>query len=407
LRSSKAAWVLVAGCACGPACTVGDSREATATSVAAITNGSSDTGDDAVVAVVGSSGVTACTGTVVAPHIVLTAAHCLVPEVLQGGNVLVGTAAASPSATLPIARGIAHPQFDPTALTNDVGILVLAAAAPPPPIPFGTAPPAVGDSVDLVGWGESAADAGDFGEKRKGTGTVAQVDADTFGVGSTPSQPCEGDSGGPAFVTASGVTSVEGITSHGDAACVAGATYTRVDAYVASFISPTMAQYAAGSASSGTTCLFPEQCADGASACVVAPDDPSLSYCAGPCQKSSDCPASMACQTVDGAQQCRYPLPTPGAYGAPCSGTADCVEGECTTTGVCAERCDPAAPSCPGTSTCTNTSGIDFFCIFPPPPAAKKGGCAVVEGSPRPAFPAWLAGGVVAIVCARRRARRR
>ena len=192
MRSSKAAWVLVAGCACGPACTVGDSAESTATSVAAITNGLADTGDDAVVAIVSSSGVPACTGTVVAPHIVLTAAHCLVPEVLQGGNVVVGTAATSPSASLPIARGIAHPQFDPTSLANDVAILVLAAAAPPPPIPFGTAPPAVGASVDLVGWGETAADAGDFGEKRQGTGVVAQVDAETFGVGSTPSQPCEG-----------------------------------------------------------------------------------------------------------------------------------------------------------------------------------------------------------------------
>ncbi|HEY8088106.1 MAG TPA: trypsin-like serine protease, partial [Polyangiaceae bacterium] len=247
MRSVIAARLLAAiGCLLAAACVVGrdaGEQEPAARSSSAITHGSADTGDAAVVAIVASSGVMACSGTVVAPHIVLTAAHCVLPEVIDGARVVVGSSVASPTATIPVAHAVAHPQFDPVALTNDVAILVLSGAAPVSPVPFGTAPPAVGASVALAGWGVTAEDAGDSGEKRQGTGVVGSVDANTFGVGSVPSQPCEGDSGGPAFVTASGVTSVEGITSQGDAACVAGATYTRVDAYVASFIAPTMAQY--------------------------------------------------------------------------------------------------------------------------------------------------------------------
>jgi len=350
-----------------------------------------------VVAIVLASGLTACSGTLIAPHLVLTAGHCTIPGIIQGASVAFGSSLADGVTSIPIARAVPHPQFDLATLTDDVGVLVLASTAPVAPVVLGTSAPDVGATVGLVGWGLTGQDAGDTGVKRQGTAMVTAVDTTTFDVGSVPSQPCDGDSGGPALTMGSGVESVVGVTSHGDAACVQGGTYTRVDAFLGSFIEPTMAAFAEGSAVTGAQCLFPEQCAGGASACVVASDDANLSYCTTACQHDADCPAAMTCAGT----QCRYPGPTPGAYGSSCASDADCDEGECTTTGVCALRCDPDAPTCPAGFACSNTADIDFFCIATPPPvASKSGGCVLAPVGRSIAFP-WVAGGALALLVVR------
>lgn len=395
-----AAVVVAIGCA--SACGVGspsDAPQLVARSSSAITNGTADTGDPAVVAIVAAQG-TACSGTLVSPYVVLTAGHCTVPDVVQGASVVFGSSVTAQVSSIPIALAVVHPQFDPSTLANDVGVVVLASAASVAPVALGSSAPDVGATLNIVGWGLTGPDAGDTGQKRQGTSVVTVVDVTTFGVGSAPSQPCEGDSGGPALATVGGVESVVGVTSHGDVACVMGATYTRVDAYLASFVQPMIAEFSPGSAAVGATCVFPAQCAGGASACVVASDDPSFSYCSTGCQHGSDCPSGMVCT----GGQCLYSVPTPGAYGATCTSDADCIEGECTTTDVCALRCDPTGPACPTGFNCNNTSDIDFFCIAAPPAPAKHGGCAVApSGRPAP-FP-WIAGALLlALRAARTRA---
>src|SRR5215471_7034567 len=56
-----------------------------------ITNGTVDPGDPAVVAIVTSDGITAhCTGTLVLPHTILTAAHCLDSANLMAWRVFFG-----------------------------------------------------------------------------------------------------------------------------------------------------------------------------------------------------------------------------------------------------------------------------------------------------------------------------
>jgi len=371
----------IPGCTAAPA-TAPPAPEATAQARSAITEGTADTGDEAVVGIVTPMVGLECTGVLVTPYLVLTAAHCTDPSITTGATVVTGPSLASPGVPIPIASAVPDPQFDPTTLDGDVGVLVLGSGASAAPIAIATAAPSIGDTLEIVGWGVTGADASDTGTRRKGTAKVTAVDATTFTVAADPSQPCVGDSGGPALATLQGTVSVVGITSHGDAACLEGATYMRADAFQASFITPTLARFAAGSAQTGSRCLFPQQCAGGATACVPASDDPSLTYCTKSCSSAADCPSSMACVSAGSGMQCRYAPPTPGAYGAPCKSDTDCVEGSCTTTDVCALRCTPDVSSCPNGYACQQTGEIDFFCITTPatPAPSSGGGCALEPG---------------------------
>lgn len=370
-----------------------------------ITHGADDATDPAVVGIVDSSGTTGCTGTVIAAHFVLTAAHCILPNLKTGAHAVFGASAASPSAAISIVAFSVDPSFDPQTLDYDAAILVLGAAATVTPIPMASSaspPPAVGSTIRVVGWGVTSADAGDAGMKRQGTARVTAVGALTLTVVPDASQPCLGDSGGPLLATIAGTEVVAGITSHGDEACQQSAVYTRVDVVQSAFIAPTLASLGDGTVAAGGRCLYPEQCQGGASACVVAPDDASVRYCTQACSTSSGCPAGMRCvsQGASGSQ-CRYPVPTPGAMGATCKADGDCVDASCLV-GVCTEACSSINPSCPVGFTCQSSDGIDSFCLAAPPAPSKGGGCALAPGDIEAAW-ALPALGLVLLAKGRRR----
>jgi len=373
-----------------------------------VTHGAPDSGDPAEVAIVASTGQTACSGTVIDPHFVLTAAHCVVPQIEHGARVVFGASVASPAGSAPVAALRTHPAYDPGTFANDAAIVVLGASVSVVPAQLATAPPATGSLLNVVGWGETAADAGDYGEKRAGAALVSAVGSLSFDATPDPSQPCLGDSGGGAFASGTGGGDLLlGITSHGDATCATRATFTRVDAVTAGFIAPTLAALGPGTAAAGARCLYPEQCkTGGAAACIAAQDQPGLSYCTLPCAVGSDCPAGMRCALAGvGGSVCVYEAPTPGAFGGACTVDGDCYDGVCVS-GVCTMRCVPTDDTCPAGATCQDQDeGIDFYCVLRPP-SAPTAGCSV-ERRPSAGRAAVLALELAALLAVARARRRR
>jgi hypothetical protein len=348
----------------------------TGTATQPVTNGSDDAGDPAVVALVDDQGNVGCTASVIDAHTVLTAAHCITVVDPRKIRVWFGGSAYSD-----VAGGRADPMFDMVTFANDVALLTMRDAAEVAPLVVESAAPMVGDAIRVVGFGTTSAMASDSTTKRAGSAMISDVEEVQFTVMPAPSQPCHGDSGGPAL-TAAGT--VVGVVSNGDSGCSDHAVYARVDA-ASAFITQYLADTAPGTVSVGQACLYDGQCADGP--CLVASDDPELAFCGQACAGDGECPDAMACE--DG--QCRYPVPSPGALGSTCAEDDACTSGRCLDE-VCTRSCGPAA-ACPSGFTCGGAR--EGYCYV------ESGGCG---GCASGGAPGWL---IALLVLARARRSRR
>lgn len=330
-----------------------------------ITQGQLDEADAGVVGLV-AAGRVICSGTLVAPRVVLTAGHCLVSStvsaVLFGPDLERGRLVAVVHARI-------HPDLDATTLRDDLGLLLLAEPQTVNPWSLLASPldaSFAGKTVRLVGFGQTSPDDAGAARKRQGTATLSSFTADDFELHAAPSLTCGGDSGGPAFVTAGGAEVLAGVISSGDAACAVFSRAVRVDlhrAFVADFIAAT----APGAAGAGERCYYAAHCAS--DRCRFPADAPTVGYCAATCRDDGDCASGMVCDETE----CRYRPPSPGALGTTCASYTECDSLLCAS-GSCSVVCEPATSSCPDGFVCrADDEQAELHACF----AVLSGGCAV------------------------------
>ncbi len=150
-----------------------------------------------------------CSGVLVHPRVLVTAAHCLVMAPGPGTQAIFGEDTADPAMRIPIERCMAHPGFRPPSSDLDIGFCVLSVPAPTlnlvmPIASDGIKSVRVGQNVQVVGF-TSEKLIGKLKPKPPKKGWVEAAISEFTGSQTALIRPagvsaCSGDSGGPVFV---------------------------------------------------------------------------------------------------------------------------------------------------------------------------------------------------------------
>ncbi len=293
-----------------------------------IINGTVDDGDPAVVLVFaqvpGQSTGSLCTGEVISPHVVMTAAHCMSPDTVGAGaqfTIFTGTMLPNSAPPADELIKVTESHFVPTFGYNpmtggdqdDVGVLILATPTAITPIPFNhfaLPTSAKGQAVRIVGYGLTMGNdstGATAGTRHQAPTALFDFQAQTLTLYDKMHSNCEGDSGGPTLLPLDGTERIIGITQVGYVGCPVdmASTDTRIDAY-ASFVDSYVAMFDPPPVAPGGACTSDSDC--GSLPCL---DGGSGKICAQPCDPSamsSGCPTGTQCSDVNGKSMCAPPM---------------------------------------------------------------------------------------------------
>lgn len=245
---------------------------------------------------------TACSGVVIAPRLVISAAHCDNGLYASGRPQVLVPHADHDDEIIDISKiSVPIPAVEDGTGGWDVALLTLDRATSAPVAQLGSMSldaNSLGKIAEVHGFGITDARTGTNQLPAAGTVSIASIGDQFIRFSPAPNMICDGDSGGALFVEEKQGLALAGVLSQADAACGVWGTATRLDTILRGVLSEAAAAE-----------LPPQR---------AAPEATNFErLCSTACTDDRDCPAGTHCTPLDGRPRALRSLGPPvGNYRA-------------------------------------------------------------------------------------------